>query len=146
MAQARAQLAARSSPVRTSPIPRTKPTILIAEDSADGREMMITLLGLKGYEVLSAENGLETLEVALREYPDLILIDLQLPKLDGLDVTRRLRTHSRLKKTPIIMVTAHDPAQHRQLALDSGCTDYLLKPINFDRLDEILTYEVPLPR
>lgn len=123
---------------------RTKPKILIAEDSIDGREMMSMLLGLKGYDVLLADNGLEAVEVALAMSPDLILIDLELPKLDGIGVTRNLRCHPRLKATPIIIVSGHDPVKHRQTALDAGCTDYLLKPIDFDRLDEILTKEVPL--
>jgi two-component system, cell cycle response regulator DivK len=122
----------------------TKPKILIAEDSADGREMMTLLLSLKGYDVVAAENGIEAVKVALEKRPDLILMDLELPKLNGIDVARNLRQHNQLKNIPIIIVTGHDPDLHRQHALEAGCTDYLLKPIDFDRLDTILTTQVPL--
>ncbi|HEV8589875.1 MAG TPA: response regulator [Pyrinomonadaceae bacterium] len=141
---AKAQRARRVSPPVTRLQIKAKPTILIAEDSADGREMMQLLLALKGYQVVGAENGLEAVEVALAKFPDLILIDLELPKLDGLGVTRNLRRHPKLRNTPIIIVSGHDPAKHRQPALDAGCTDYLLKPIDFDRLDTILKTTVPL--
>ena len=121
-----------------------QPKILIAEDSADGREMLTMLLSLKGYDVVSAENGIEAVEVALAKRPDLILVDLELPKLNGIDVTRNLRRHANLKDTPIIIVSGHDPVRHRQTALEAGCTDYLLKPIDFDHLDTILISRVPL--
>ena len=90
--------------------------------------------------------ALEAVEVAIARRPDLILIDLQLPKLDGLGVTRNLRRHPKFRKTPIIIVSGHDPAKHRQPAIEAGCTDYLLKPIDFDRLDAILSTIVPLTR
>jgi CheY-like chemotaxis protein len=135
---------AAAKAVRVRARTRTKPKILIAEDSADGREMMSMLLSLKGYEVVAAENGIEAVKVALEKRPDLILMDLELPKLNGIDVARNLRRHNQLKNTPIIIVTGHDPVLHRQHALEAGCTDYLLKPIDFDRLDSILTTQVPL--
>jgi len=121
-----------------------KPTILIVEDSFDGREMMRTLLKLKGYRVVTADTGPKAIEMALTKLPDLILMDLQLPQLDGLGVTRKLRGYDRFKKTPIIIVSGHDPSGHRQGALDAGCTDYLLKPIDFARLDVILERSVQL--
>jgi two-component system, cell cycle response regulator DivK len=123
----------------------TKPKILIAEDSPDGREMMTMLLSLKGYDVVAAENGMEAVKVALEKRPDLILMDLELPKLNGIDVARNLRRHNQLKNTPIIIVSGHDPVLHRQIALEAGCTDYLLKPIDFDRLDTILTTQLSPP-
>lgn len=123
---------------------QVKPTILIAEDSNDGREMMEMLLRLKGYRVLSAENGAEALEVALRHHPDMVLLDFCLPKLDGLGVTRNLRSHPEFRNTPIIIVSGQDPVPYRQSALDAGCTDYLLKPIDFERLDQILELNVSL--
>ena len=121
-----------------------KPTILVAEDSADSREMMCTLLTMKGYEVFAAGDGVDAVEVALRTLPDLIFIDLQLPKLDGLGVARKLRLYPKLKKTPIIILSGHDPSKYRQAATDAGCTDYLLKPIEFDRLEELLNAIAPL--
>jgi CheY-like chemotaxis protein len=143
MSAAKPQRARKVSSV-ARPQTQPKPTILIAEDSTDGREMMELLLALKGYQVVGVENGLEAVEVALAKSPDLILIDLELPKLDGLGVTRNLRRHPKLRKTPIIIVSGHDPAKHRQSAIDAGCTDYLLKPIDFDLLDTILKTTVPL--
>ena len=73
------------------------------------------------------------MEIALRTVPDLIFIDLQLPKIDGLGVARELRLYPKLKKTPIIIPSGHDPSKYRQAAMDAGCNDYLLKPIEFDR-------------
>jgi CheY-like chemotaxis protein len=123
---------------------RITPTILIAEDSRDGREMLQVLLGLKGYSVLAAADGKEAVEVALENLPDLILLDLELPGLDGLSVARDLRSHSDFKNIPIIVLSGHDPTKHKQSAIEAGCTDYLLKPLDFQRLDEILQNEVPL--
>ncbi len=121
-----------------TPISPWKPTILVAEDSADAREMMRVLLESKGYQVVSAENGIRALEVAIRKRPDLLLLDLELPKLDGLAVTRNLRLHPSFKRVPILIVSGHDPSRYRQAALDAGCDDYLLKPLNFGRLDDLL--------
>jgi CheY-like chemotaxis protein len=120
-----------------------KPTILVAEDSADSREMMQVLLGIKGYHVISAENGIRALEVAITNQPDAVLLDLELPQLDGLAVTRNLRLQPKLKRVPIIIISGHDPCRFREAALDAGCDDYMLKPISFDRLDELLDRFVP---
>jgi len=117
---------------------RAKTTILVAEDNPDSREMMEMLLRTKGYEVVAANDGVHAVEVAVQTLPDLILIDLQLPKLDGLSVTRTLRQHPQLKTVPIIIISGHDPEQYRQTALAAGCSGYLLKPIDFDRLDSLL--------
>ena len=105
---------------------------------------MRMLLGLKGYKVLSAENGVRAVEVALAGHPDLILLDLELPRLDGLGVVRILRSHREFRDTPIIIVSGHDPDGYRQRAIDAGSSDYLPKPIDFERLDEILQTSVPL--
>jgi CheY-like chemotaxis protein len=130
--------------IRVRPV--VKPTILIAEDSADSREMLRLLLQLKGYEVLSVEDGPHAVELALARRPDMILLDLELPKLDGLGVTRHLRSHREFKNTPIVIVSGHDPRQFRKPALDAGCTEYILKPIDFERLDTLLLRNVPLSR
>ena len=127
---------------RLSGLPR-KPTILVAEDSADSREMMQVLLESKGYQVVSAENGIRALEVAIRNRPDLLLLDLELPRLDGLSVTKNLRLHPGFRQVPIVIISGHDPIRYRQTALDAGCDDYLLKPIDFDRLHDLLDRYVP---
>lgn len=123
---------------------RTTPTILIAEDSRDGREMLRVLLDLKGYRVLTAADGCRAVEVALQTFPDLILLDLELPGLDGLSVARDLRRHADFTRVPIIVLSGHDPMEHKQMAIDAGCTDYLLKPLDFEKLDAILESQVPL--
>ena len=122
---------------------RAKPTILVAEDNADSREMMQLLLEGKGYRVVCADDGPRAFETAIQNLPDLVLVDLEMPKVDGLTITRKLRAHPAFEEVPIIIVSGHDPSRYRQAALDAGCDDYLLKPIDFDRLDEILNEMIP---
>jgi len=119
-------------------------TILVAEDNIDSREMMKVLLRSKGYGVFEAADGLQAVEVALTKLPDLILLDLQLPLLDGLRVTRNLRQHPKLRAVPIVVISGYDQNQHRQLSFDAGCNEYLSKPIDFGRLEEMLNTFVPL--
>jgi CheY-like chemotaxis protein len=113
-------------------------TVLVAEDDDDIRLMMTTLLGMRGYRVVEACDGQETVEVAKRVRPDIVLVDLQLPRLNGFAVTRFLRQTDSLRGVPIIVVSAHDPAKHRNLALAAGCNAYVQKPIDFDRLDALM--------
>ena len=129
---------ASSKMVTSDALSSWRPTILIAEDSADSREMMQVLLETRGYQVVAAHDGMHAVEVASHSRPDLVLLDLELPKLDGLSVTRELRLHPGLKDVPIIILSGHDPNRFRQEAIEAGCDDYLLKPINFDRLHELL--------
>ncbi|PYS82455.1 MAG: hypothetical protein DMF67_12910 [Acidobacteria bacterium] len=118
-------------------------TILVAEDDADIRLMMSMLLEMKGYRVIEACDGQETLDVAERQRPDIILMDLQLPRLNGFAVARFIRQSDALRRTPIVVVSAHDPARHRNLALAAGCNAYVQKPIDFDRLDELIVSLLP---
>jgi CheY-like chemotaxis protein len=119
-------------------VAKAKPLILIAEDSLDGREMMRTLFRLKGYDVVVAEDGMQAIDMALKNPPDLIFIDLELPRLDGISVIRNIRRSTKLSGVPIIIVSGHDPSRYQEAASAAGCTDYLMKPIDFDRLDAIL--------
>jgi DNA-binding response OmpR family regulator len=105
--------------------------------------MLQVLLEMKGYAVVSAADGYRAVEIAMRKVPDLILVDLQLPGLDGLSVAKELRRHPELQAVPIIIISGHDPAKYRTDALSAGCDDYLLKPIDFDRLDRILHERIP---
>jgi len=100
--------------------------------------MLRVLLEMKGYAVVSAADGHRAVEVAVQEVPDVMLIDLELPGLDGLSVAKELRLHPELQAVPIIIISGHDPSKYRAEALSAGCDDYLLKPIDFDRLDQIL--------
>ncbi|HEX6622349.1 MAG TPA: response regulator [Pyrinomonadaceae bacterium] len=114
------------------------PLVLVADDDDDIRLMMKTLLEMKGYRTAMAANGQEAVETAERERPDLILLDLQLPRLNGFAVTRFVRQHDELRCVPIVVVSGHDPARHLNLALAAGCNAYIQKPIDFDQLDDLL--------
>ena len=103
-------------------------SILIAEDHLDSREALGALLEAFGFEVVPAVNGLEAVELARTRTPDLILMDIMMPELDGFEATRRLRALPETREIPIITLTAMDGA--RDLALDAGANDFLPKPIN----------------
>jgi len=113
-------------------------TILVVEDFEDNRFMMRRLLEMSGYLVVEAVNGQEAVEISQRTLPDLILMDLSLPLLDGLSATRRIRTRPELEKVPIVAVSAHDTADFHAEALAAGCNEYVTKPIDFDELEELL--------
>jgi chemosensory pili system protein ChpA (sensor histidine kinase/response regulator) len=132
-----------AAPEETGDETRCGRTILVAEDDGDIRLMMTTLLGMKGYRVVEARDGQETLDVAQKERPDVVLMDLQLPRLNGFAVARFMRQSDALRRTPIVVVSAHDPAKHRNLALAAGCNAYVQKPIDFDRLNELIVSLLP---
>jgi len=119
------------------------PTILVVEDFEDNRFMMRRLLEMSGYQVLEAVNGEEAVALACRELPQLILMDLSLPQLDGLAATRRIRHHPNLRDVPIVAVSAHDTADFHADALAAGCNDYVTKPIDFDQLEALLNRLLP---
>ena len=114
-------------------------TILVVEDFEDNRFMMRRLLEMSGYRVVEAVNGEQAVEAAERERPDLILMDLSLPKLDGLAATRRIREQNGAARVPIVAVSAHDTTDFHADALAAGCDEYVTKPIDFDQLEELLT-------
>jgi CheY-like chemotaxis protein len=117
---------------------RRASTVLVAEDDEDVRLTMKTLLSIRGYRVIEARDGQETLDLARRHAPDLILMDLQLPRLNGFAVARFVRQTDGLRGVPIVVVSAHDPFKHRNLALAAGCNAYVQKPIDFDSLDRVM--------
>ena len=114
-------------------------TVLVVEDFEDNRFMMRRLLEMSGYRVIEAVNGQEAVEKAQAERPDLILMDLSLPHLDGLAATRRIRQQDGLGRVPIVAVSAHDTADFHADALAAGCNEYVTKPIDFDQLENLLT-------
>ncbi|HEY0543907.1 MAG TPA: response regulator [Pyrinomonadaceae bacterium] len=127
-----------------TPYSETHPTIMVVEDDDDSRLMMRILLETKGYRVLEAESGEAAIAAAESEPPGLILMDLQLPRLSGFAVTRYVRQHAVLRETPIIIISGHDPTQHRQLALAAGCNEFLHKPIDFGLLEKTLGRLLPV--
>jgi CheY-like chemotaxis protein len=114
------------------------PTVLVVEDFEDNRFMMRRLLEMSGYQVVEAVNGNQAVETARNERPDLILMDLSLPKLDGLAATRRIRQSDGLDEIPIVAVSAHDTSDFHADALAAGCNEYVTKPIDFDQLESLL--------
>ena len=109
-----------------------KARILYIEDNEQSLYLVTFLLKADGYEVLQARDGIEGVEAAGRQRPDLILLDIQLPGMDGYAVARRLRDNPDLAKTPIVALTSFAMAGDREKALASGCTGYIEKPINPD--------------
>jgi len=114
-------------------------TVLVVEDFEDNRFMMKRLLEMSGYRVIEAVNGQEAVDLAGSESPDVILMDLSLPVLDGLTATRRIRRNTALRKVPIVAVSAHDTADFQADALAAGCDEYVTKPIDFDQLEHLLS-------
>lgn len=133
----------RPSSSISSPNPQT---VLIVEDNDDGRFMLRTFLQLKGYRVIEARDGLEAIAAATGERPDLILMDLQLPGLDGISVARELRMNPQSSYVPIVIVSGWDPKRHRPEALAAGCDEYLFKPVDFSLLDQVLDRYLPAVR
>ena len=113
-------------------------TVLLVEDTEDNRFMMRRLLEMAGYGVVEATNGEEAVRLAQAERPDLILMDLSLPVIDGLAATRAIRKLDGLSTTPIIAVSAHDTSDFQAEALAAGCDSYITKPIDFSQLEVII--------
>ena len=120
------------------------PVVLVVEDDDDNLYMLRRLLGGKGYQVLGAFDGKRAIEIAETEELDLILLDLKLPGMDGLGVINRLRENPRLDNLPVLIMTAHEPELYRDRLINAGCDDFLVKPIDFDRLDVLLDYYAPV--
>jgi two-component system cell cycle response regulator DivK len=108
--------------------------ILYIEDTENNRILVSRYLQKQGYQVLTAEDADEGLPLAIREQPDLILMDMGLPGLDGWDATRRLKADPQAKHIPVIALTAHVMQGDREKALAAGCDDYDTKPFQFPRL------------
>ena len=104
--------------------------ILIVEDNDTDVRLLKDILVWRGYETLQTGDGLEAIDLAVVNLPDLILLDIQLPDMSGLEVTRRLRSDERSRRIPIVAVTAHAMGWHEREALDSGCDAYISKPIS----------------
>ena len=108
--------------------------ILLVEDNEMNRDMLSRRLAKRGYEVALALDGLQGIEMARRDSPDLILMDMSLPGVDGWEITRRMRADAGLRRIPIIALTAHAMAGDREKALAAGCDEYDTKPVDFARL------------
>ena len=112
------------------------PKILLVEDNEMNYDMLSRRLIRKGYEVVLAVDGQQGVEMALSQAPDLILMDMSLPVLDGWEATRRIKADPATKSIPVIALTAHAMTSDREKALAAGCDNYDTKPIEFPRLME----------
>ena len=108
--------------------------VLVVEDNEENWDMLSRRLLRRGYTAIRAADGQEAVEMAARERPDLILMDVSLPVMDGLEATRRIRARPETQTTPIIALTAHATAAARDKALQAGCDDYHTKPVELPRL------------
>jgi len=118
------------TPVETRIEARAAPLIMIVEDNALNMKMMTDLFEGNGFRTLSAVNGPQALATASAERPDLIVMDIELPGLSGLEVTRRLKADASLMTIPVIAVSARARANDATVALQAGCADYLVKPVS----------------
>jgi CheY-like chemotaxis protein len=112
------------------------PKILLVEDNEMNRDMLSRRLQRKGYSVITAPDGEQGHSLACSEAPDLILMDISLPVMNGWEVTRLLKTNGATKHIPIIALTAHALVTDREKAFEAGCDDYDTKPVEFNRLNE----------
>ena len=105
-----------------------RPLVLIVDDYEEGREICAEYLAFRGYGVLTAEDGIEALEKCRKYHPDVILMDLSLPRLDGWETTRRLKSDPETADIPVIALTAHALSSAREKALEAGCDEVVTKP------------------
>jgi two-component system cell cycle response regulator DivK len=125
------------------------PKILVVEDNEENRESLSRRLQRRGFEVILAEDGKQGVDVAKAERPDLILMDMNMPVLDGWEATRQIKADPATATLPVIGLTAHAMAGDRERAIAAGCADYHTKPIEFPRLlgqiEALLTGSGPAP-
>ncbi|MCS6837013.1 MAG: response regulator [Anaerolineae bacterium] len=121
-----------------------RPVILVVEDNRDNMILIADVLSSLDYEVVQARDGEQGLALAQQSKPDLILMDLSLPRMDGWATTRELRKLPDFQSLPIIALTAHAMSGDRERALQAGCTDYISKPINLQELARKLKQHLQL--
>lgn len=114
------------------------PTILVVDDFDDTRWLLRTWLERRGFRVIEAENGNQAVAEALTKTPDLIIMDLEMPELDGLSATRQIRGDAKLAGVPIVAVSAYGAEQFRGLALQAGCNEYVSTPFEPAELERLI--------
>ena len=119
------------------------PLVMLVEDFRDTREMMRRMLELQGCRVVEASNGQEAIELSQRGGLDLVLMDLNMPVLDGFNATLRIREYEPTRDVPVVAVTAYDSAESRAAAGAVGCCDYVVKPLDLDNLSTLLRRLLP---
>ena len=119
------------------------PLVMLVEDFRDTRAMMRQMLEFQGCRVVEASNGQEAIELSQRGGLDLVLMDLNMPVLDGFNATLRIREYEPTRDVPVVAVTAYDSAESRAAAGAVGCCDYVVKPIDLDHLSTLLQRLLP---
>ena len=122
------------------------PLVMVVDDFTDTREMIKRFLEMGGCHVIEAINGQQAIELAHRERPNLILMDLNMPVLDGFTATLRIREDTDVRDVPIVAVTAYDTAEFRAAARAVGCNEYIAKPLDFGQLMTLLDRLLPSGR
>ncbi|MBW3554393.1 MAG: PleD family two-component system response regulator [Gemmatimonadetes bacterium] len=125
----------RRRPLRPGEAEGETPLILVVDDNPDNLEIISTRLRFRGYDVATADRGDSAIQQVHESTPDLILLDIMMPDMDGYEVARRIRQEEALPYIPIIVVTARDSTEDKVTGLDAGADDYLTKPINFPELE-----------
>ena len=120
------------------PVSAARGTVMVVEDTIDTRLVLTLSLQHRGYFVITAANGEEAVETAKRAQPDLILMDLNMPRCDGLAATRLIRKSAKLRDVPILAVTAYNTRGMKEAALEAGCNAFITKPIDFKQLEEMV--------
>ena len=115
-----------------------RPLVLIADDHEDTRLLFRTVLEVRGYDVIEAADGEETVRTAKSARPDLILMDGSLPRLSGVDATRQIRGSDYIGHVPIVFISGHTGAAFLALAREAGCNEYLVKPFDLAQLEDVL--------
>lgn len=123
-----------------------QPTILIVEDDGDFGELLRIALEAEGYRVVVSETGVRLIPYALKNKPDIILIDIVLPWVNGFELCRALRDHPQFQKTPIFLMTEKDSLEASERGIQAGANEYFPKPVDFARLIEKVREYAPLPR
>jgi DNA-binding response OmpR family regulator len=137
-------LAHVEDPVSDSDAPPGRPRVLVIEDNADMRDFLKRILERRGYDFFGAGDGAQGIDLALSERPDLILMDLSLPTLDGYEATRVLRAQAVFSTVPILAVTAHARSVDQARALEVGCDGYISKPYGIHELFALLNKHLPV--
>ena len=128
----------KTEPARTGKTVQPQFLILVVDDSADNVAVISLDLQQQGYRVVTASNGEDAVAVATQTLPNLILMDINLPTLDGLGATRRIRETDGLREVPIVAITAFGTEGFQRAAYDAGLSGYLTKPIDFDRMHQLI--------
>ena len=121
------------------------PTVMVVDDSLTVRKITGRLLAREGYQVLTAKDGVEALEMLNEERPDVMLVDIEMPRLDGFDLTRNIRADAQLRHIPIIMITSRTAEKHRKYAFEIGVNHYLGKPYQEEELLKLVASYVSAP-